>query len=199
MTIPQPDATKSSAGQTQSRPSIDAVQRDIALANQYRLELIKYLLAIAAALFAFTIAFRPSLTQVDVPWAMWIGWFGLGVSMFGGIFHMQAWDHYYKSYRDHDHGNKDPKEGKRLGKAARTKINKRRKSAMFFQFVGFIVGVIGIALFAGVNIDNVRKSEEKQRGSNKPPGIDYGHRPFMRTPPGLASPGLTSTLPARAA
>ena len=42
-----------------------SVLRDIALANQYRIELIKYLLAIAAALFAFTVAYRPSLMRVE--------------------------------------------------------------------------------------------------------------------------------------
>jgi hypothetical protein len=113
----------SAAGSGERKPTIDAIQRDIALANTYRLELIKYLLAIAAALFAFTVTFRPSLSRVDLPWAMWLGWIGLGISMVGGIFHMLGWDHYYKSYRDHDWGHADSNEGKRAGKAARRTIS----------------------------------------------------------------------------
>jgi hypothetical protein len=141
------------------KPTIDAIHRDIALANSYRIELIKYLLAIAAALFAFTITFRPSLSHVELPWAMWLGWFGLALSMVGGMFHMLAWDHYYKSYRDYDWKHAGSKGGKSSGKAARQKIDSWRRAAMFFQFGGFILGVAGIGLFAGVNIDNVRKSE----------------------------------------
>jgi hypothetical protein len=141
------------------KPTIDAVHRDIALANQYRLELIKILLTMAAALFAFTVAFRPSLTQVDLNWAMWLGWFGLGASMIGGIFHMLGWDQYYKSYRDHDWKNPDPEAGKREGKEARANINKWRRAAMVLQFAGFMLGVAGTGLFAGANIDNVRKPD----------------------------------------
>src|SRR5262245_15208463 len=80
----QPDAERARPG----TPTIDAIHRDVALANKYRLELIKYLLAIAAALFAFTITFRPSLSRIDFAWAMWLGWLGLGISMIGGMFHM---------------------------------------------------------------------------------------------------------------
>jgi len=142
-------------------PTIEAIHRDIALANKYRIELIKYLLAIAAALFAFTITYRPSLTKVDVGCAMWVGWAGLGISMIGGMFHMLGWDHYYKSYRDHDwKGRNDPLAARAAGKEARRKINGWRSVALFAQFGGFIVGVIGVGVFAAVNIDNVRKPDE---------------------------------------
>jgi hypothetical protein len=148
------------------RPTIDAIHRDIALANKYRIELIKYLLAISAALFAFTVTYRPSLTRVDVSWAMWLGWAGLGVSMVGGMFHMLGWDHYYKSYRDHDwKGRADPAAAKLAGKAARKKINAWRRFALLAQFLGFIVGVFGIGLFAAVNIDNVRKPDDHSPAS----------------------------------
>ena len=72
-------------GGGQRKPTIDAIHRDIALANEYRLELIKILLTIAAALFAFTVTFRPSLTKVDLGCAMWVGWAALGLSMIGGV------------------------------------------------------------------------------------------------------------------
>lgn len=157
------------AGGSRSRqPTIDAIQRDITLANNYRIELIKYLLAIAAALFAFTVTFRPSLERVDVAWAMWLGWFGLGVSMIGGMFHMLGWDHFYKSYRDYDWKSAGSGSGKSEGKAARDKINKWRRLAMFFQFGGFILGVASIGLFAGANIDNVRKPESTRQQQTAP-------------------------------
>jgi hypothetical protein len=143
------------------QPTIDAIQRDVALANQYRLELIKFLLGVAAALFAFTVAFRPTLERVDMYWAMWWGWLGLALSMYGGIFHMLGWEHYYKSYRDRDWKNKDSTQGKTGGKEARRAINAWRQLAMFFQFGGFMVGVAGIGIFAAANLDNVRKPEEK--------------------------------------
>ena len=148
------------AGSITNKPTIEALHRDVALANKYRLELIKYLLAIAAALFAFTVTFRPSLSRVDLAWAMWLGWVGLGISMIGGMFHMLGWDHYYKSYRDHDWKHADPEEGKRAGKVARATINRWRRLAMLMQFGGFVLGVVGVGLFAGVNIDNVRKVED---------------------------------------
>jgi hypothetical protein len=144
------------------KPTIEAIQRDIALANTYRIELIKYLLAIAAALLAFTVTFRPTLWRVDLAWAMWCGWFGLGLSLIGGMFHMLGWDHYYKSYRDYDHKGKA-----QAGKAARHSINQWRRSAMILQFGGFIIGVAGVALFAAANIDNAGKHETHQE-SGKP-------------------------------
>ena len=169
----------SAAGSGERKPTIDAIQRDIALANTYRLELIKYLLAIAAALFAFTVVtFRPSLSRVDLPWAMWLGWIGLGISMVGGIFHMLGWDHYYKSYRDHDWGHADSNEGKRAGKAARRTINAWRRPAMLMQFGGFMLGVLGVGVFAGANIDNVRKTEEG--GASRPQQM--APAPTMQTP-----------------
>jgi len=152
------------------QPTIDAIQRDVALANQYRLELIKFLLGVAAALFAFTVAFRPTLERVDMYWAMWWGWLGLALSMYGGIFHMLGWDHYYKSYRDHDWKNRSSAQGKAEGKEARRVINVWRRLAMYFQFGGFMVGVAGIGIFAAANLDNVRKPDEKPAAVSTQPG-----------------------------
>src|SRR5262249_44006355 len=165
-TDPTLAGTATAARSGERTPTIDAIQRDVALANTYRLELIKYVLAIAAALFAFTVTFRPSLSRVDLPWAMWLGWIGLGVSMVGGMFHMLGWDHYYKSYRDHDWKHADSNEGKRTGKAVRQTINSWRRLAMLMQFGGFMLGVLGVGLFAGANIDNVRTAGEG--GASRP-------------------------------
>lgn len=136
--------------QQQRTPTIDAVHRDIALANQYRLELIKLIMTISAAVLAFTVSFRPSLRQVEYPWLMWMGWIGLGVSMVGGMLHMYGWDRFYVSYRDHDW-----KGQKERGKQTRASINRWRRVGMFLQFAGFAIGVMAIAFFAAGNIGNV--------------------------------------------
>ena len=167
-------------------PTIEAIHFNISLANQYRLEMIKHLLAIAAALLAFTVTFRPTLVRVELPWVMWIAWFGLGISIVGGVFHMLGWDHFYKSYRDFDGKSpdpKDPKKGEREGDAARKRINLWRRFAMAAQFIGFIVGVASVAIFASLNIDNVRKLEE----SLQPPHQQLT-APTEKTPGSPADP-----------
>jgi hypothetical protein len=79
---------------------------------------------------------------------MWIGWLGLGLSLVGGMIHMQGWDRFYISYRDYDWWDQD-------GKAARKRINKWRRAGMVLQYLGFAAGVVAIAIFAAVNIGNV--------------------------------------------
>jgi hypothetical protein len=134
----------------QRTATIEAVHRDIALANQYRLELIKLVMTISGAILAFTVSFRPSLRQVEYPWLMWMGWIGLAASMVGGMLHMHGWDRFYLSYRDYDWKGK-----KECGRQQRAHINRWRKASMFLQFAGFAIGVMAIALFAAVNIGNV--------------------------------------------
>jgi H+/gluconate symporter-like permease len=137
-------------------PTIDSLHRDIALANSYRMELLKQLMTISAALFAFTVTFRPTLDHVQLASSMWLGWAGLGASMIGGLFHMLGWDHFYKSYRDVDWEMKDadPAERKKKGEERRDLINAWRRFAMWVQFLGFIVGVAGTGVFAAANIDS---------------------------------------------
>jgi hypothetical protein len=147
----------------QPAPTIDALHRDIAFANSYRLELIKLLMTLSAALLAFTVTFRPELKQVLWPKAMWLGWFGLAISMFGGVIHMYGWDRYYMTYRDYDHKHRDimpPIDGRNLGKRKRAEINRWRRLAMYCQFGGFVIGVAGVAVFAAVNVDGKRPNEQ---------------------------------------
>lgn len=143
-------------------PTIDALHRDIAFANSYRLELIKLLMTLSAALLAFTVTFRPDLKQVLWSKAMWLGWFGLAVSMVGGMVHMYGWDRYYMTYRDYDHKHRDksaPNDGRSVGKREREVINRWRRWAMCCQFGGFAIGVISVAVFAAANVDGKRPSE----------------------------------------
>lgn len=148
-------------------PTIESVHRDIAFANTYRIELIKYVLAIAAGLFAFTATFRPSLACVCEPDAMLWGWIALGLSMVGGMVHMAGWDHYYKSFRDHDWAERNDN-GAQKGKAARKWINRWRRAGMAFQYLGFVAGVAAIGYFAYMNLNNVRKDDSSKGAVTQP-------------------------------
>lgn len=150
------DATSIATTTVAWAPTIDALHRDIAFANNYRLELIKLLMALCAALFAFTVTFRPDLAKVLWPEAMWIGWGGLAVSMVGGVMHLHGWDRFYMTYRDFDHKYRKlpgPIDGARLGNIRRKKINFWRDVGKYCQFAGFVLGVAGVAWFAAVNVD----------------------------------------------
>ncbi len=129
-------------------PTIESIHANVEWANKYRLELIKLVMTLAAGILAFTVSFRPTLTKVESPELMWMGWIGLGLSLVGGMVHMHGWDRFYISYRDHDWKG-------RSGKVARDAINMWRGAAMMFQYAGFAIGVITIALFAVANIGNV--------------------------------------------
>jgi hypothetical protein len=155
---------------TSSEPTIDSVHRDIAFANGYRMELIKTLLGISAALFAFTVTFGPTLKPVEWKLAMWVGWGGLAVSMMGGIVHLLGWDYYYKSYRDFNwrrRSGADQDAVKKAGEKARAVINVWRRIGMGAQFIGFAVGVVGVGLFAGANIENSAPKSDAAGGATR--------------------------------
>jgi hypothetical protein len=131
-------------------PDIDSLHSDLGFANTYRLELIKTVMTLAAGLLAFTVTFRPNLKPIDAGWLVWPGWLGLGFSLVGALFNMLGWEHFYLSYRDFDwKGKKDE------GVAARRRITSWRRPAMLVQFAGFMLGVLCVAIFAALNIDNV--------------------------------------------
>src|SRR5262245_30775316 len=105
------------------RGRLEILHNDITLANTYRLETTKLLLAITTALFAFTISFRPSLKTIENESLMLVGWIALAASLVGGIFELFGWERFYISYREDYH------EWRRTGanesaeaKAARSKI-----------------------------------------------------------------------------
>lgn len=151
------------AAPTPGTPTIEAVHRDIGFANSYRMELLKTLLAIAAALFAFTVTFGPTLKPIAWKWAMWMGWAGLAVSMVGGLVHLLGWDHFYKSYLDINwrrRNEPDQAAVKKAGEDARAAINIWRRAGMAAQFSGFVVGVAGVGVFAGANIENAAAKAE---------------------------------------
>lgn len=135
-------------GNPKTVPTIEAIQRDVSFAIQFRLELIKLILTLAPALLAFTIAFRPKLTNPDWQPLMWIGWVSLGLAAFGAMTNMYGWERYYISYRDYKDNQDD-------GKKARHRITVWRRAGAVLQFVGFGVGILAIAIFAACNLDKV--------------------------------------------
>jgi hypothetical protein len=137
------------AGDKRPVPTIEAIQTDIGFGNQYRLELIKTTLAIAAGMLAFTATFRPTLVNPTAPCLMWLGWLALGLSTLGGMVNMYGWERFYLSYRDH---KADLAEGDRV----RKRITAWRRFATVVQFGGFAAGVLAIGVFAALNFTHVR-------------------------------------------
>ena len=137
------------------KPTIDAIHRDLAFANTYRIEWIKFMLAVAGGLFAFTVTFRPTISPADWKLAMWLGWLGLALSLVGGMGQMAAWEYFYKSYRDYDYKGNKPE-----GKAYRESVNMWRLAAMWVQILFLMIGVAGVGTFAAVNIDHVKENSD---------------------------------------
>jgi hypothetical protein len=136
---------------TPQKPGIDALQRDIEFGIRFRLELDKTLLTLVTALFAFTIAFAPTLATQVKGLYLPIGWTALALSMIGGIAELHGWERFYLTYRDFEHKGLD-------GKPARKRITAWRRLGRFVFFTGFIVGALMIGLFAIENLPNVRPS-----------------------------------------
>jgi hypothetical protein len=127
---------------------IEAVHRDVVLANNYRLEFIKHCMSLAAAVFVFTVTFMKdiigSAPAVD-KWLVGVGWGAMIVSLLAGLGHFHAWDRFYISYRDHSSNLE-------LGKKARRTINMFRGMAVLLQVGGFLTGLCAIAAFCFRNL-----------------------------------------------
>lgn len=129
-------------------PSHEALHRDIALANQYRLEFIKHTMSLAAAALVFTITFRKDIIGTASPQhtsLIGIGWTAMIVSLLGGLGHLAGWDRFYITYRDH-------KDDRVAGDAARAEITTLRRLAMIVQLLGFFIGLICIAAYCLLNM-----------------------------------------------
>ena len=135
-----------------TRPTIEALQNDIALGNQYRLELDKLLLALATALLAFTVAFIPTLRQVDHLQLMMIGWACLAASVVGGVLELHGWERFYLSYRDTNWKGVD-------GDGVRRNITRWRRLGRFVQMAGFLAGVAAITAFYMWNFQHLKLAQ----------------------------------------
>jgi hypothetical protein len=130
------------------RPGSDFLLKDIERANTYRLELVKLMLAMATGLLAFTVSFRPSIAGPEHSYLMWGGWLLLALSIVGGVLTMRCWELFYISYRDFDNkGERD------AGKSHRKTVTLYRRIVQTAQYVGLLIAVVAIGIFAAVNID----------------------------------------------
>lgn len=138
--------TAGTPGTPQPTRTLEDVHRDVAFANQYRLEFIKHTMSLATAVLVFTVSFvkdvLPAGAAPESTAYIGYGWFAMVVSLIGGLAHMIGWDRYYISYRDYDYHGKIEE-----GRTVRDRINFWRRTAMFFQILGFIFGLVLITYF----------------------------------------------------
>ncbi len=134
---------------TQTHPPLtrEDVRRDIAIANQFRMEFIKHQMSLATAVLVFTVSFikealpQGATTRLGVHY-IGLGWLAMALSMVGGLAHMLSWERFYISYRDYDfHGKWQD------GKAVRKGINALRICAAWVQTGGFVIGLFLITYF----------------------------------------------------
>jgi hypothetical protein len=130
------------------RPDPGFLQKDIAQANVYRLEVTKLVIAMATGLLAFTVSFRPSIASPDKSYLMAWGWIALAIAITGGVLTLLLWEWFYISYRDYDN-----KGDKANGQKRRQLITRFRRLFQCLLFAGFIAGVASIGWFAAINID----------------------------------------------
>jgi hypothetical protein len=128
--------------------TLDDLHRDIAFANQYRLEFIKHTMSLAAAVFIFTLTFKQNIIGTGrtygVPFAF-ASWLAMIVSLMGGLGQLSGWDRYYMTWRDYEWRNQS-------GKAARRVITKWRRFALVMQIAFFITGLVLMAIFCALNM-----------------------------------------------
>lgn len=132
------------------RNKIEIVQSNVGLANLYRVELLKQLITLATALFAFTVGFFTSspIGVASAPsWLAWGGWLFLGCSLATGLYQLFAWEEYYISYRDYDHH--DDVKG---GVAYRDVFTGHRRFAKRVQYATLFLGVVFVAIYAALRL-----------------------------------------------
>jgi hypothetical protein len=132
------------------RPGAEWVLADIGRSVDFRKEYYKYTITIATALLAFSVSFPPTLTSIGSVFLVRIAWLALGVSILCGVTAHFAWSKFFISFRNFDNRGK-----RKAGIQNRKTWTGTRRMVEFIQFVGLLIGVIGIALFASVNYQHV--------------------------------------------
>lgn len=131
-------------------PDIESLHRDVGFGVQFRLELDKLVLTLASALFAFSTSYVPTLRTVMSAGWLAFSWVSLAVSVAGGVFELLGWEKFYLSYRDFNHKGKVAE-----GESARKRITSWRRVARGAQLLGFVAGVVGMAVFYAINFRNI--------------------------------------------
>jgi hypothetical protein len=150
------------------RLSADWIQADIARALELRRDYYKYSIGVSTALLAFTTSFPPTLSRVSGHSIVLLAaWPGLAVAIICGIVVHYLWAWFFISFRDFDNRG-DSQRGRRR----RALLNSLRRLMEIVQVVALIVGVLGTAVFAITNFEQIEtkapfreqtgKSEERR-------------------------------------
>jgi H+/gluconate symporter-like permease len=143
----------------------DFVQADIARAYDLRKEYYKYTIAISTALLAFTISFPPTLSTIAEAWLIKVAWLALGIAILCGVVVHYLWVWFFISFRDLDsRGHKDS------GRLRRRCINWARRTVEIVQLLSILTGVLGVAAFAGANLENLALKPSAERSAQKDAG-----------------------------
>lgn len=132
------------------RSGAEWVLKDIDRSIDYRKKYYEYSLTIATALLAFSISFPPALTAIHYLSLVRIAWVALGISILCGVTVHFAWSKFFISFRDFDNRNRVDQ-----GRLNRKNWTDLRRVMEFIQFFSLLIGVMGIAIFAGVNYQYV--------------------------------------------
>ncbi len=129
--------------------TLSDVHRDVDFANRYRLEYIKHLISVAAALFLLSVAFMKDVLGVNSSQAhfkvfLGLAWLFLIVSTIAGIFHLRSWAEFYITYLK-------PFKDKEANKRRRV-INYRRKVFENCQLIFFGLSLLCFLIFAVRNL-----------------------------------------------
>lgn len=134
------------------KPTIEAIQKDLEFANEYRQEFIKILIGISGALFAFSVAFLPEVHEPIWRWLFWLSWFALAISMFGGFTQLACWERFYSSYQRFEWIGIE-------GKLFRKRVTLIRRWALAAQAIGFVIGVLAMGSFTSLNLGSAKATE----------------------------------------
>jgi hypothetical protein len=132
----------------------DFLQNNIDRSIDYRREYYKYNIGIATALLAFTVSFPSTLSKVDYSYLIFAAWGGLGVAVLSAVATHILWSNFFITWRNLDNKGQPEK-----GRATRAQLTRPRRLLDALQIIGLIVGVVGVVLFAGLNLGNISPKE----------------------------------------
>jgi hypothetical protein len=123
--------------------------KDIEFSNQYRIEYIKHLITIAAAIFAFTLTFLKDilgkpLFSVGYKPILILGWLLLIVSLMAGVAQMRLWASYYVSWAKSLYDEEQKK--------WRDTVDRSRLRFEYLQIFSFFAGLVLLLVFSSLNL-----------------------------------------------
>lgn len=146
-----PDSELTPDRMTAADPTAQAnVERSLTFRRDY----YKYALGIATALLAFSVTLQPTLSRAPVHlWLLFPTWVSLGLAILAGLRLHLLWAKFLITFSDH-------RQDRTAGNAAREPITRSRQLHDWVLAGALIVGVIGIALFASLNLPYIAPKTE---------------------------------------